>query len=88
MFSGPRSTAVVSDKTGPLWPERPIDHFVVTSPRLCARRHGLCSFFRAKLYEDVLDVRLNRFKSNGEVPCDFLVVKALGDKLENGTHVR
>jgi hypothetical protein len=38
---------------------------------------GLCSFFSAKFYEDVLDVRLNRFRSNGEVPCDFLVGKAL-----------
>jgi hypothetical protein len=40
----PRSTAVVFDNAAPLWPERPIDQCVVTSPRLCARASASARF--------------------------------------------
>jgi hypothetical protein len=73
-----RSTAVVSDNAASLaraTPRSMRSH----KPQALRTSHGLCSFFNAKLYEDVLDVRFNRFGSNGEVPCDFLVGKALGD---------
>jgi hypothetical protein len=54
-------------------------------PEALRASHGLRSFFSTKLYEDVLDVRCNRFRSNGEVPRDFLVGKASGAKGDNGT---
>jgi len=50
--------------------------------------HRLRSLFSAELCEDVLDVRFHGLGSDGEVPCDFLVGKSLGNKLENGTFTR
>jgi hypothetical protein len=53
-------------------------------PEALGTSHRLCSLFDAELCEDVLDVRFHGLGSDDEVACDFLIGKALGNKIENG----
>ena len=50
--------------------------------------HRLRSLFSAELREDVLDMRFHSLGSDGEIAGDFLVGKAFGNKVENGTFAR
>ena|ERR1700675_627563 len=45
-------------------------------------RHGLCALFNIQFGENMLHVRLHRFRSDGEVSSNLLVGEALGNHLE------